>query len=177
MNLLNFSLLSDLPMLDKEVEDNETKLLVPGYRQLNGYACGPVSVYSVVKTFYPKASYQKMSQDCNPSEDDGAGLPDLVRGLRRNGVGASERWGLTFTDIAKAIEKGFPIIVGECRNGEGSDHWCVITGYGKSPNRVFTCNQPNKVALSGREEFTWSDWKEIWDEHGFGLVCWGQALT
>jgi Papain-like cysteine protease AvrRpt2 len=174
MNLLDRYPLPDVPQFDIQLGENETKLQVPGFRQLNGYACGAVSAYSVVKAFHPRVSYEKVYKDCNPSEEDGTGVPQLLRALRKNGVGVSVRWNLTFKSIVKTIEAGFPIIVGECQNGEGSDHWVVLYGYGLRPNRVFTCGQPNVVALSGREAFEWRDWLEIWDEKGLGLVCWGK---
>jgi Papain-like cysteine protease AvrRpt2 len=174
MSILNLKLLPDVPRVDGESWDDETKLLVPGFRQLNAHDCGPVSVYSVVRAFHRRASYSKIYRDCNPSEDEGAGLTQMIRALRRNGVGVSERWGMTFKDVVLAIESGHPIIVGERTDDPDSGHWVVIYGYGKNPKRVFTCNQPNVVALSGREEFTWQDWRGLWDEKGFGLVCWGK---
>jgi hypothetical protein len=176
MNLLNLHPLPDLPLVDDDVDDGETKLLVPGYRQLNGHACGPVSVYSVIKSFHPRASYQKVYEDCNPSGDEGTGPTQMIRALRRNGVGVSERWGLMFKDIAEAIELGFPIIVGKRIQNSNSGHWVVIYGYGSKPNRVFTCGQPNALALLGRASFTWADWTSQWDEYGFGLVCWGKSV-
>ena len=174
MNLFNLGLVPDIPLFDTDAEEDETKLLVPGYRQLNGHACGAISTYSVIKSFHPNVSYQKVYRDCNPSVDEGTGVPDLVRALRRNGVGVSERWGMTFKDVAEAIEDGYPVIVGERTDDPESGHWVVIYGVGRKPNRVFTCGQPNKLALTGKEMFTWAEWREYWDEYGLGLVCWGK---
>ena len=81
---------------------------------------------------------------------------------------------MTFKDIAEAIENGFPVIVGERTDDPESGHWVVIYGVGRKPNRVFTCGQPNMVALSGKECFLWAEWREYWDEYGLGLVCWGK---
>ena len=152
----------------------EHKLAVPGYAQLDGYSCGATAGWAVVKTFHPQASFSSFYRTCNPSLD---GITDaqVIRALRRHGVGVSVRTDLTYARVRETIRAGFPIITGIGREVcDTGDHFVVIYGVGWNPARVFICNQPRWGC--SRQELTWADFRATWAPLGHGLICWGKPM-
>jgi hypothetical protein len=161
-------------LTDDTVGENETKLAVPGFRQLDCWSCGATAAFAVVKTFHPGAKFTRFYADVGTTAS-GTSESAIVRGLRKHGVGVSIRDDMDFNDIEAAIESGFPVIAGIGRDeNEDGDHWVCIYGVGRKPKRIFVCNQPFILSLHGREEFTWKRWQRWWNPSGRGLVCWGK---
>jgi hypothetical protein len=162
-------------LTDDYTAENEHKLAVPGYSQVDPYSCGATACFAVVRTFHPQANFQKVYSDTNPLPFEGVSERKLVRALRRNGVGVAVRFNLDYQSIRAAIEGGFPLIVGIGNDMfKDGDHWAVIYGIGWNPRRIFISNQPNFG--NSREELTWSGFRSIWIPRGRALVCWGKPL-
>jgi hypothetical protein len=156
-----------------DLAEDEVKLEVTGYRQLDGYSCGPVAAWSILQTFHPKStSFRNFYRDCKMDEE-GSNEYQVINALRMNRIGVGLRDELDFDDIIKTIDKGFPIL-GSITLPGSADHWLVIYGYGLSPKRLFTCNHPRSSGLHGREEMNWDRWLSIWDEESRYLICWGK---
>jgi hypothetical protein len=79
---------------------------------------------------------------------------------------------MSFDDLVKTIERGFPIL-SSVRSRGYADHWVCLYGYGLNPKRVFTCNHV-QGGLHGRQELKWGDWKRLWDPSSRYLICWGK---
>jgi hypothetical protein len=148
--------------------DDVTTLAVPGYRQIDSFSCGAAAALMAVRTFRPGFPAGDFHDLCSPV--DGIQNQRLIRFLRKSGLGVSERGDLTFTAIAEQIDAGFPIIT-LVNEKDGLQHWVVIYGVGRKPNRVFVAGV--KLPFIGRKAFTWREFSRTWVT-GYGLVCWGK---
>lgn len=153
-------------------DDSETKLAVPFFCQTDWYSCGAVAGWSVLKYLRPGASFPAFYRDTNPLPLLGTTEGKLVHALRRHGVGVSIRRRLSFAGIHAAIERGHPVIVGIGHEFEDGDHWVVVYGTGRRPQRVFVCNwlRPGR----SRQELSWAEFRALWNPRGRGLICWGK---
>ena len=153
-------------------DDTETKLAVPFFCQLDWYSCGAVAGWSVVKYFHPEAKFWAFYSDVSPLPLVGTSEGKLVRALRRHGIGVSIRRHLRFADLCASIESSCPVIVGVGHEYPDGDHWLVIYGVGRQPQRIFACNwvRPGR----SRETLTWAEFRALWNPTGHGLVCWGK---
>jgi hypothetical protein len=159
-------------------DPNVCTLDVPGYKQIESYTCGYVAGAMIMHTFHPRRSLERMIKLCAPDYETGVQTTTLVRALRASGIGVAVRENLTFADICKAIESGYPIVTLTKTPREDVVHWVVIYGYGKATNRLFIAGDDkwNFIGtLLGRKEVSWSDFqRSIWGQRGFGLICWGK---
>jgi len=156
---------------DDDLAENEVKLEVPGYRQMDDHSCGPVAAWSILQTFHPgSTSYHAFYADCE-ADEDGANEIQIIRALRMNRIGVGLRDEMTFKDLIKTIDRGFPIL-SSIRQRGWEDHWVCIYGYGLKPSRVFTCNHAQNGS-HGRKEYRWSEWRRRWDPSSQYLICWG----
>ena len=160
-------------LTDDTAGENETKLAVRGYRQLDAWSCGATAAFAVVKTFHSNAKFSRFYADVGTTAN-GTTESALVRGLRKHRIGVGIRDNMDFEDIEFAIEAGFPVIAGIGHECEDGDHWICVYGIGRAPKRLFVCNQTHVLSLHGREEFTWKRWQRWWNPYGRGLVCWGK---
>ena len=53
--------------LQRANDDREVTLEVPGYRQINSYACGAVAAAMVVKYFRPRVSFARIYDAVDPT--------------------------------------------------------------------------------------------------------------
>lgn len=160
-------------LTDDVIHAHEHKLDVPFYSQNDWYSCGATAGWAVVKTFHPKANWKAFYQAVNPLPMEGTTTGKLLRALRQFGIGVSIRETLSFADIAQAIESGFPLIVGIRHQDPVSDHWIVIYGIGRKPQRIFACNQIYAWSRS-RAELSWDEFRRLWNPRGHGFLCWGK---
>jgi hypothetical protein len=151
--------------------EDVTTLDIPGYRQVDSYSCGAVVGLMLVHTWHPHVSPRHVYDICGATESDGTPTGRLVRALRQCGVGVSVREKMTFGDIVKAIEDGFPVAT-TVRRPE-SQHWVLVYGVGRRPDRVYLA--ANSFPVVGRTEYTLSAFAGMWEPHGLGLVCWGKS--
>ena len=152
-------------------------LEVQGYRQLESYTCGFAAGAMILHTFHPGACLDTFFEQCNPDYDNGLETKPLIRCLRANGLGVSEKHDLTFEKIVTTINQGFPIITLTRTRDRSTEHWVVLYGYGRNPNRVFFAGEGLPVVnnFTGEKEILWSEFsRSKWAQRGFGLVCWGK---
>ena len=157
--------------------DNICTLDMPGYRQIESYTCGFIAGLMVLHTFHPGMSIKRFFDIVGPSAETGTQVSKLVKSLRVCDVGVSQKDDLTFSKICSSIEEGFPIVTLVHTEDPEVDHWVVIYGYGRKPNRVFIagCGLPLISHLYGEKEVLWAEFaKKRWSDTGFGLVCWGK---
>jgi hypothetical protein len=81
---------------------------LPGYRQLESYTCGFVAGAMVLHTFRPGASLKKFFEQCSPDYEHGLDTKPLIRCLRTNGIGVSQRHNLDFEKIVSTLDQGYP---------------------------------------------------------------------
>jgi hypothetical protein len=150
-------------------DENVTTLDIKGYRQIDGYSCGFAAGMMIVHTFHPKYSIDRFYRLAG-TDESGTNTTPLISALKKSGVGVKKRYDLNFSRISETIEEGYPIISLVSR--PKCSHWVVIYGYGKNPNRVYVGG--NTFPFVGKNKYLWSEFRRIWDEKGFGLICWGK---
>lgn len=142
-------------------------LNLPPYCQIKSFTCGLVAGLIVVHYLLPRRSARLFSKRIDPSVEWGVGQRRLVDVLRRTGVRVGVRYDLDFNAIAAAIDRGKPVIV-TVACSEDVDHWLVIGGYARRPNRLYLWNES---WLRTPACFRWREFKSQWDPVGVGLVC------
>jgi hypothetical protein len=156
-----------------ELAEDEVKLELIGYRQLDEYSCGPVAAWSILEIFHPGVvSFPTFYKDCKMDED-GSNEYQIINALRKNGVGIGIRDELDFEDIVKIIDKGFPVL-GSITHPGFADHWLVIYGYGMNPPRLCTSNHYGNHDAHSRKQLSWDHWLSLWDVESRYLICWGK---
>jgi len=138
------------------------------YRQFETHTCAFTAALTVLWFFKPEANSKRLYEliDCDPEQ--GASYLDIVTSLKACGI-VVKRWTrLTFAGIAGAIDEGCPIIASvEATFG---DHWVVIYGYGRKPDRVFVLGL-GLLPFRNRPPVPWSMFKSGWHPMGNGLIC------
>lgn len=144
----------------REEDDGAVTLEVPGYRQVRSYSCGFASALMVVRYFgVPVAGRQLF--DLLGTDRSGTRQSAIVRALRGLGLCASLRYDAHFERLARGIDAG-KVIIGYLHDVE---HWLVVYGYGRSPDRVFVADpRPGQPC-----EHSWSLYGERLG--GFGIFC------
>jgi ABC-type bacteriocin/lantibiotic exporter with double-glycine peptidase domain len=153
--------------------EDDVIIVVPSHLQMDSFSCGPIAVWSLVKTFH--GTRYSLDQVCKACDYDQDGMDQYAirQALKKLHIGCSFRNNLTFERIGRIIDQGFPIIAGIGRDWE-HEHWAVIYAYGKNPNRLSLANCLGENQGESREEFEWSEFKGTWASKGFGIVCWGK---
>ena len=155
------------------INDHDVTLLdVPGYTQLSDYTCGYVAGLMILHSYKPEACVDEFWYKCNLDEKDGMQTEDLSKALRESGLGTSIRYNMSFKQIAKTINEGFPIAV--CVEAGGDDeHWGVIYGVreGEDQSIFFAAGG---VPLLTSKEFSWKKFLTKWESTRVALVCWGK---
>jgi hypothetical protein len=155
--------------LQRAKEPRELTLDLPGYMQLNSYCCGAVTVAMVVRYFWPQTSFGRIYATVNPSPEYGAGITSVARALRTCRVYASRQRKLTFEQLCSAIHQNRPVLVAIHNPGAETDHWVVVYGYGRRPDRVFiACNG---LPWFGSNRMARREFEGIWKPRGNGIIC------
>ena len=149
------------------VDEKAVLLRLPNYRQAKTFTCGLVAGLVVLHYFAPRRSSDAFRKRVAPTRDEGVSSRRMVTALRNSGIQVGIRRAMGFEDIAAAIDAGKPIIVTVTRS-EMEDHWVVLGGYARRPNRVFVWNES---WLRCPTCFGWRDFRRKWEPIGLGLVC------
>ena len=153
--------------------DDVITLDVPGYFQANTFSCGVTAGLMVLHTFHPSRSKDRFYRRVDPC--DSTSTAQLVRALRQSRIGVGVRYDLSWDRVYRNVSDGYPIITVVKTGDEDVDHWVVIYGVGKKPNRVFIA--ANGCLWIARREYRWKELcSSLWppEGKGFGLVCWGK---
>jgi hypothetical protein len=92
-----------------------------------------------------------------------------VGALRHHGLRVRERDNLTFAGLCAAIDAGSPVLVCVHNPGADADHWVVVYGYGRKPDRVFLAT--NGLPFLAANVLPLRQFARVWSPHGNGLVC------
>jgi hypothetical protein len=150
---------------------------LPGYKQMDAYSCGFVAGAMVLRCFHPRRSLRRFFDLCQPHYDTGISTTALITALRSSGIGVSYRKDLTFNKFARALDAGYPVITVVHTPMPNVDHWVVVYGYGRRPNRLFIAGDGLRVidACGSRKEVAWDAFvKQVWAYRGHGMICWGK---
>lgn len=135
-------------------------LPVPGYRQARNYCCGFVATLMVLRHFERSLCGEALFGALGTARD-GTGQNAIVRVLRSEGVRANLRYDMSFDRMATSINFG-KVLIGYL---EDEEHWLVVYGFGRSPERIFVADpEPEKVC------------EQAWENYGhrlgnFAIVC------
>lgn len=156
-----------LPSLDQgldEAERSTVKLQVRSYQQTNWFCCGAVAAWAVLEAFEPDASYGAIYDDCAPDPCEGMTEGEIARALRQHGITVAYKRNMSFAEICAAIDAGKPLIVGVGFEYPDGDHWMVLCGVGRRPDRVYLANP--------RERMGWKTFRDgYWNPVGNALMC------
>lgn len=129
-----------IPNLDAPPQEGEGCVLkVPMAKQVDGFSCGVVAGWTVIKSIYPgrgRQDFVNFYEDCNPHVERGTTTSRLVRALRAHGVSVSLRSNKpSFGVFTRALDGGLPVIA--CINIPDADcaHWVTVYGYKKGRRR------------------------------------------
>jgi hypothetical protein len=156
--------------LERASRRREVTLDLPGYMQINSYACGATTAAMIVRYFRPRLSFGRVYRAVDPQPDLGAGTTKVIRALRSCGLRVSQRQRLKFAGLRKAIDLGRPVMVCIQNPGAECDHWVVVYGYSIRPDRVFIAT--NDLPWSSSNRMGWKAFERIWKPRGHGLICW-----
>ena len=150
---------------------NVETLSIPGYYQTQGHTCGYVAGLMVLHFFRPDVPAEKFYERVRPHVRWGVSRQRLMDALCLYGVRVKWKRDLDFNGIVDAIDDGRPIaVVVRTRNAD-VNHWVVVYGYGKKPNRVFVAGE---LPFQGQSVYPYSMFRtHYWENPGFGLVCAG----
>ena len=115
----------------------------------------------MVLKHYQRALYGEALFTALGTARDGTGQSAIVRVLRSQGLRASLRYDMSFDRMAASLCAG-KVLIGYLQDEE---HWLVIYGFGRSPQRVFVADpEPNKLC------------ENLWAQYGarlggFAIVC------
>jgi hypothetical protein len=155
-------------------EHEGTCLEVPASFQLDGFSCGVVAGWSVIKGLYPergRRDFLKFYEDCAPSLEAGTSWRRLIKALRNQGIGVSLRRGpLSFNALKKEIENGFPIIAVIDVPTADYCHWVALYGYQQKSSTA------RWVYLNNNKDEEVMPFKKFQQLHTDDyLVCWGKV--
>jgi ABC-type bacteriocin/lantibiotic exporter with double-glycine peptidase domain len=131
-----------------------------GYRQTRSYSCGFATALMVLRTFERPVEARELFESLRTGRS-GTRQTAIVTELRRRGLRANTRYDLDFAGLARAIDAG-KLVVAYLGDAE---HWLVVYGYGRGPERVFVADpRPGEAC------------EHPWDRYGarlggFGIVC------
>ena len=161
-------------------EHEGTCLQVPASFQIDGFSCGVVAGWSVIKAIYPKrgrGGFRKLYEDCDPSQEAGTSWSRLIKALRNQGIGVSLRRGpLSFTALKKEIENGFTIIAVIDVPSADYSHWVAVYGYKQKSSTarwVYLNNNGLEVVKNCVEVMPFKKFQQLHTDDY--LVCWGKV--
>lgn len=135
-------------------------LPVPGYKQARNYCCGFAATLMVLK-YYQRGLCGEALFAALGTARDGTGQSAIVRVLRSQGVRANLRYDMNFDRMAASLDAG-KVLIGYL---EDEEHWLVIYGFGRSPQRIFVADPETDKPC-----------ENLWEHYGprlgeFAMVC------
>ncbi len=114
----------------------------------------------VARYFAPNVIASELYELLGTSRD-GTRQTSIVRGLRAIGVSANIRYDVDYDRLRQQVDRGKPVI----SYLFDDEHWVVVYGYAKAPDRVFVADpRPGHAS-----EYVWSSYGDRLGQ--FGIVC------
>ena len=138
----------------------EQTLPIPGYRQARNYSCGFATALMVARYYLPEIDARELYARLGTSRD-GTRQNAIVKALRTCGLAVNVRYDVGFERLAQEIGRG-KLVIGYLHDAE---HWVLLYGYGRTPQRVFVADpEPGEACV------------QPWERYGlrlrdFGIVC------
>jgi hypothetical protein len=147
-------------LLRPTADPRVTTLPVPGFRQARDYTCGFAATLMVLRYFGADIPGVELFRRLG-TDKGGTRQNAIVRELRAAELRANVRYDVNFTRICREIDRN-KLVIGYLHDDE---HWLVIYGYGRDPDRVFVADpHPSREC-----EHAWQPYGERLS--GFGIVC------
>lgn len=158
-------------LLSTAIWVGEKTLDIPGYFQTLDYNCGPVAGLNVVHAFYPNKSARNFIRKCKCNIEYGTTNTSLIQALRNTKIKVGVKNDLSLNRIVRAIDNGSPIITLVKTDDRNEDHWVVIYGY--AIRNAY--GEGSGIFVVGMEDdyFVWKEFRKVWANKGFGLICSG----
>jgi hypothetical protein len=152
---------------------------LPLYRQVDSFSCGPVAGWTVIKGIYPEANIRNKKaffKLCRPNPVFGTTTNKLVSALKKTGVGLLVKKNkLSFLEIKKQLNLGFPIIACIQFEGHAEAHWTVVYGYSK--NNVYLANNAYSLNPGAKKATIMSYRRFSKIQCCEYLICWGRYAS
>ncbi len=143
---------------------------IPDVIQSNSYSCGTAAVQAIL-TYYGVWGYQDdFAKEMGTTEDQGTHPARMVAYLRKWGLDAAMRQGLTTADLRRYVEQGVPVILDfqawgsparkNYRNEWEDGHYAVLIGYDR---RGFYLEDPSLLGTLGY--LTTEDLERRWHDY------------
>ena len=158
--------------------DNEIKLPIRGYSQIDSYSCGVAAAWSVLRYLRPDADFREFDAACAPNPESGTSTAQLSAALRRYQLCVVRLREVDFATIRMFLKSGLPVLttIRELHWEEDMHHWVAIFGYGWKPRRIHYIGRTRAPGFSKRE-LDWREFKSIWTGQDDSLVCIPQEMV
>lgn len=149
---------------------------VPLHAQLNSYACGVTTGYSVVCALGAAGddheSFVRFYDQMAPCPDMGVSTRRMTQVLARHGVLCEVRHKLRLTDVPEILAAQAILLTAIHNPGSDHDHWVVVYGY--NPEREEILLGVNGLPVFNRRRYSYQEFSELWSPSGFGVICRGR---
>ena len=144
-------------------------LPIPRIVQLDEHSCGFLAALAVAQYFYPQLTVREVLRTVGHSPRWGINEKGIIRGLKRLGIKAEERWGLGWAKLKRLTSEGTPVITCIWPNDWDCSHWTAIRGLkGRTRRRVLLSNYPY---TDDDGSIGWYAFQYLWNWNGWGIVC------
>lgn len=141
-------------------DDTANVLSLRGFYQVRPYTCGFASALTVLRYFRRDVPAPELYERLG-TDSEGTSQSAIVREVRAEGLSANIRYDMDFARLCRCIDEN-RLVIGYHHRLE---HWVVIHGYARDPDRVFVAD-----SYPGYRREHW------WEQYGvklggFGIVC------
>ena len=147
---------------------NGTSLDIAGYRQNDGYSCGAIAGYIVLKAIHGDVNFREFYEKVAPCPKNGTTDRKLISTLKLFGVitkKSDKR--LSWREITRAIDGGFPILTTFNYWSSEDTHWVVLYGYSRSRD-IYIANPESRAP----HRVSYKKYSELYSGDS-GYICWG----
>ena len=137
-----------------------TTLPLSGFRQTRDYTCGFATTLMVMRYFSVTTPATELYDRLGTGRD-GTRQNAIVRELRAAGLRSHLRYDVDFARIVREVDRN-KLIIGYVNDHE---HWVVIYGYGRDPDRVFVADPEPDAGC----EQPWASYGKRLG--GYGIIC------
>lgn len=117
-----------------------------------------------------RTSARRLWRTMKPDTRTGISQAGIMRGLKSLGIHASMRRNLTFGEIRRLVDGGYPVITAVRTRTPDVHHWTVIHGYSVNPGRIYLSNTLLVRGLAQAQH--WPEFRrKVWADPGYGIVC------
>ena len=132
--------------------------------QRDSYSCGAHALYSILRYYNKKLSFEKLKKELGTNTKNGTNLASILRFLKKKNFKFSIKRHAKLLDLKKAIDNKYPILI----LTDEEEHWVVVYGYSE---KMFYVLDSTNYTCTGKS-ITKQRFKKCWDR--FGIIVKGK---